>query len=210
MAVIVAGHSCRPLLLFWSIWSSLIDDTKTNQPLRTFSKFSDVAYSGSVRADGKLVCAGDRTGQVSVFEVNGNQSKLRWFKGHKAPVQSALWSRDGTRVFSCSDDATVRLWELSTGAQVSAFSGHGDYIRCAAASPASEQVWASGSYDHTVRLWDMRQGGGGPSSSSSSSATKRKSPCALMVDHGKPVESVLFMPGGGVMLTAGGTEVKAW
>ena len=53
---------------------------------------------------------------------------------------------------------------------------------------------ASGSYDHTVRLFDRRQPDGSTS----------------CFDHGCPVESVVFFPSGTILASAGGHEVKIW
>ena len=181
-------------------------DCKTNQPRRTFTRFKDVAYSGCLRHDGGLIGAGDGTGLISVFEMDGSRSRLRSFSGHEPlPVRAVRWSWDGTQLFSGGDDSTVRLWDLSTGSQLLAFSGHTDHVRCAAPSPShGESVWATGSYDHTVRIWDLR------ASTSSLSASSSSRPCALAVNHGAPVESVLFLPGGSMLITAGGDEIRAW
>ncbi len=65
--------------------------------------------------------------------------------------------------------------------------GHADYVRAACVSPVSVETWATGSYDHTVKLWDVRAGGGGSGS---------KAPCTLSIDHGAPVESLAFLPSG--------------
>ena len=54
------------------------------------------------------------------------------------------------------------------------------------ASPASGDLVLSGSYDHTLRLWDLR----------SQSAI-------LELDHGAPVEAILMFPSGGTCLSAG-------
>lgn len=33
---------------------------------------------------------------------------------------------------------------------------------------------------------------------------------AFSVDHRSPIESLLFLPTGGIFVSAGGTEVKVW
>lgn len=71
--------------------------------------------------------------------------------------------------------------------------GHADYVRALAASPSSPDTWISGSYDHTVKMWDTRQPKGN----------------VLELSHGAPVEACLFLPGGGLCVSAGGNEVKA-
>lgn len=65
-------------------------------------------------------------------------------------------------------------------------------MRAVAASPSSPDTWISGSYDHTVRMWDTRQPKGS----------------VLELSHGAPVEACLFLPGGGLCVSAGGNEVK--
>jgi WD40 repeat protein len=44
--------------------------------------------------------------------------------GHNDWVYSLAFSPDGTRLASGSWDGEVRLWEVSTGKQLSAFSPH--------------------------------------------------------------------------------------
>ncbi len=68
-----------------------------------------------------------------------------------------------------------------------------DYVRSVLPSPTSNDLILSGSYDHTLRLWDLR---------SESSA--------MEMDHGAPVESILMFPSGGTCLSAGGHVVKIW
>ncbi len=65
-----------------------------------------------------------------------------------------------------------------------------DYIRAGCASALSSSLVASGSYDHTVRLWDQRKGSGAEQQ-------------VLCVDHGSPVEAVAFMPNESLLVSAG-------
>ena len=97
-------------------------------------------------------------------------------------------------MLSASDDKTVRWWDLATEQHLACLRGHTDYVRCASVSPASRDLWATGSYDHTVRLWDMRTGEGA---------------ATMSVDHGAP-RNVLLLPGGGLMVSAGGNTLKVW
>jgi len=92
---------------------------------------------------------------------------------------------------SASDDCTVRCWDLSTTEQITLLKGHEDHIRCGTAH--SSDVWVTGSYDHKVRLWDIRTG-----------------EAINVLDHGAPVESVLVYPGGSIVVSAGGPTVKIW
>ncbi len=103
------------------------------------------------------------------------------------------FSADGHHVFSGGDDGAVRHWDLSTESEVSAWTEHSDFVRCGAAAPGAPHLFLTGGYDHAVRLWDARAG---------------KS--VLTVDHGAPVESIVWFPGASAFATAGGTAVKIW
>lgn len=171
--------------------------TVTNEIVKTFSRFRDVVYSGTFRSDGKLIVVGGESAQVNVLDI-GTRAILRTFKGHTGPIRSTRFSSDNVHVLSCSDDKTVRYWDLPTGKPLALMGEHTDYVRTCAASPSSSSVWATGSYDHTVKLWDVRQ----------ADQTTYKS--TLSLDHGAPVEACVFMPGGGLVMSAGGNVVKVW
>ncbi|CAM9281559.1 unnamed protein product [Scytosiphon promiscuus] len=165
----------------------------TGRQVRSVGRFDHVAYSAQLRSDGKLMGTGDHTGTVKVIDVK-TKGILRAFREHKAPTRAVRWSCDGLRLASGSDDKTLRLWDLPTSTAVQVREGHTDYVRALAASPSSADTWISGSYDHTVRMWDTRQPKGN----------------VLELSHGAPVEACLFLPGGGLCVSAGGNEVKVW
>ncbi|KAL4095407.1 hypothetical protein PRIC1_008781 [Phytophthora ramorum] len=171
--------------------------TRTNEIVKTFSRFRDVVYSGTFRSDGKLIVAGGESPHVQVLDIN-TRAILRSFKGHSAAIRSTRFSADNVHVISCSDDKTARYWDLPTGKPLALLGEHSDYVRSSAASPSSQNVWVTGSYDHTVKLWDLR----------TSDQTVSKSTMSL--DHGAPVETCMIMPGGSLMLSAGGNTVKVW
>ena len=52
----------------------------------------------------------------------------------------------------------------------------------------------SGSYDHTVKLWDKRQ----------------PDKFTTNFDHGCPVESICLLPNGSLLASAGGHEIRIW
>ncbi|MCO5591550.1 hypothetical protein L7F22_045536 [Adiantum nelumboides] len=168
-------------------------DGQTCKVKKTISRFSDVAYSGVFRPDGQLVVAGGEMGVIQVFDIN-SRLVLRQLKGHSRAVHWVKYSpSDKLHVLSGSDDRTVRWWDVVTGSEVLKLEGHADYVRSGSANPCSGDVWATGSYDHTVNLWDLRT-----------------SNVVLTLQHGKPLEDVLFFPSGGLMATAGGNAVKIW
>ena len=127
---------------------------------RAITKFKDLALSGSFRRDGRLLVAGGVRPLLQIFDL-GSRAVLRTLAGHTAAVHVARFAADGTHLFSSADDCSVRHWDMSAEVCTAALpAAHGDYARCGQASAASPALFVSGSYDHSVRLWDFRAGGG--------------------------------------------------
>ncbi|KAG2065808.1 WD40 repeat-like protein, partial [Suillus decipiens] len=71
---------------------------------------------------------------------------------------SVSFSPDGTRIVSCSQDSTVRVWDAATGLPLGEpFRGHTDSVRSVSFSPDGSRI-VSGSRDSTVRMWDAAMG----------------------------------------------------
>jgi WD40 repeat protein len=79
------------------------------------------------------------------------------FQGHTDAVNSAVFSSDGRRVLTASDDGTARLWEAESGRLVATFQGHTDSVNSAAFSPDGRRVLTA-SADNTARLWETESG----------------------------------------------------
>ena len=62
-----------------------------------------------------------------------------------------IFSPDGSRVLSGSDDTTLKLWVAGTGQLIRTFRDHSGIVNSVAFSPDGERV-LSGSDDTTVKL----------------------------------------------------------
>ncbi|THH15492.1 hypothetical protein EW146_g4995 [Bondarzewia mesenterica] len=168
---------------------------RTQKITKTISRFNDVARSGCIRADGKLLVAGDDSGLIQV-------AILRTLDSHKQPVHVTKFSAlDQTQVLSCSDDTTVRLWDVPSQSTISVFDSHTDYVRSGQVSSTDPHLILTGSYDGTVRLFDTRTGNCELLMGSSTSDTNRGT---------APVEQVLMFPSGTIALSAAGSILRVW
>ena len=163
-----------------------------NSVYKTLSKFRETALGGKFRNDGKLLCVGGDDGSVKIFDVS-SKTLLRTLTGHTnaTHVSHFLGSKE---IVTFSDDKTVRLWDMSTEEEIFQFKGHTDYVRAGCISPLSTDMVMSGSYDHSVHIWDRRTG---------------DKPIHSFM-HGCPVEAVMALPNGTIVITASGNEIKIW
>ncbi|XP_073706862.1 U3 small nucleolar RNA-associated protein 15 homolog [Garra rufa] len=164
----------------------------SQEPIQSFTRFRDTAYGGTFRGDGKLLVAGSEEGLIRLFDVSGRVA-LRQFRGHTKAVHVTSFLSDGLRVVSGSDDLSCRVWDVPSGAELCSFTEHTDYIRALAPSKLNPDLFVTGSYDHTVKVFDMRSG----------SST-------MTMQHGHPVECVLLYPSEALLVSTGGRYVKIW
>ncbi|KAF4125780.1 U3 small nucleolar RNA-associated protein 15 [Geosmithia morbida] len=171
-----------------------IYSNRTRKLLKTITRFGDVAHSGDIRRDGRILVAGDDTGRIQVFDV-GSRAILKTWATHKQPVWTTKFSpTEPTTLLSASDDRTVRLWDLPSGEPTTTLVGHQDYVRCAGFMPGTmSSMVISGSYDSTVKLWDPRAG---------------SNAAVMTFKHAAPVEDVLSLPSGTTVMAAAGSTVS--
>ena len=103
----------------------------------------------------KLAC-GTLSGDIRVYDVNSGALVLGPIE--EGWLASVVWSRDGSRLFSCSWDKTIRCWNSVTGEQIGQpWTGHIDGIYSLALSPDGA-ILASASLDRTIRFWETTTG----------------------------------------------------
>ena len=81
------------------------------------------------------------------------------FRDHQSDIFSIAISPCGTLLASASKDTTVRLWDVSTGTELSHLvRQHRLPVRCVTFSHDGKRI-VTGSHDVTVRVWDVESVG---------------------------------------------------
>ncbi|NER78605.1 MAG: protein kinase [Leptolyngbya sp. SIO1D8] len=82
---------------------------------------------------------------------------LQTFPAHQNSINALKLLSDRRRFISASADATIRLWDLSTGAVLQTYEGHNTFVNAIALSP-DEKVLYSGGADGAIYQWDLATG----------------------------------------------------
>ena len=84
-------------------------------------------------------------------------SSSRCFPATAIVSISAVFSPDGRRILTASDDQTARIWDAASGEQLTVLSGHDEGVLGAAFSPDGRRI-VTASQDGTARTWDAATG----------------------------------------------------
>ncbi|ESN93260.1 hypothetical protein HELRODRAFT_115778 [Helobdella robusta] len=99
----------------------------------------------------------DHGGFIKYWQSNMKYVKM--YQIHKEAVRGLSFCPSDQKYASCSDDATVRIWDFLRGEEERILRGHGADVRCIDWHPYMGLL-ASGSRDaqQPVKLWDPRTG----------------------------------------------------
>ncbi|MEH2335965.1 WD40 repeat domain-containing protein [Nostoc sp.] len=89
--------------------------------------------------------------QVASEKLN---PEVQTLVGHEGRVWAIAFHPNGQILASCSEDYTIRLWDVATGNWLCVWQAHDRWLRSVAFSPDG-QLLAS-SCDNTIKLWDVK------------------------------------------------------
>ncbi|CAK5052385.1 unnamed protein product [Meloidogyne enterolobii] len=105
-----------------------------------------------------FLAAGSWDNTCRIWEINENgQSEPKAMQDLGAPVLSVDWFEDSSKVFITCCDKSVRLWDLQSNSVV-VVGQHDDCVKsCHWVTASNYQCLMTGSWDRSLRFWDMRQ-----------------------------------------------------
>ncbi|KAJ2470952.1 Histone acetyltransferase type B subunit 2 [Coemansia sp. RSA 2322] len=121
-----------------------------------------MAWNG--KSEGRLLSASEDT-TVCLWDIQGvtrerqSLEPLTVFRGHTAFVEDVAWHAMHADIFaSVGDDRRLLMWDTRKPSThpVQDVMAHESEVNCVAFNPRSDFIFATGSSDATIGLWDMR------------------------------------------------------
>lgn len=145
---------------------------------------------------GRLLATASLDGTVALLSPS-SLAAIATLRGHTHGVSDLSWSTDSFYLCSASDDRTLRIWDIRSVLSgpkpadpavdrcIRVLKGHTNFVFSANFNPQTSSQVASGGFDCTVRIWDVKTGR-----------------CNRAIDaHSDPVTSVHFIRDGSIIVS---------
>ncbi len=177
-------------------------DATTGRELNTLAGSNGIVQSVAYSPDGKRLAGAIRNGSIIIWDAASGQKSLS-IQANQDHSIAVAFSPDGrTLATGGSDDARVsdkpiygaKLWDATSGKQLSTFVGHASRILAVAFSPDGKLL-ATSSSDRMVKLWNVETG----------------QELATLKGHQSDVWTLAFSPDG-KLLASGGNDrsIRFW
>jgi WD40 repeat protein len=143
------------------VWD--LDDGRPGRPLGTMD---GEVRAVTVSADGAVVAATSKSGQVSQWDLATGEP-VTWTdpgRGHSGDVRAVAYSQDGSLLATGGADGLVLLRQPATGQERHVLTGHRDWVDAVAFSPDGSLLVTAGgrtehrSVDSRILVWDTGTG----------------------------------------------------
>ncbi|KAF2140338.1 glycoside hydrolase family 1 protein [Aplosporella prunicola CBS 121167] len=101
--------------------------------------------------DGTMLATTGKDQRINVYDTNNYQRRFT-LEDHENGVCYLAWSPDDTRLVSCSQDNSARLWDMTTGELLKSLDQAFDYPVTSAAWAPNGETFVTGSQDTAAGL----------------------------------------------------------
>ncbi|KAL6481810.1 hypothetical protein MHYP_G00098900 [Metynnis hypsauchen] len=165
-----------------------------NSAVKLWSLRARKLKAGPHRADVAKIRLACDVLEEEADEEDSSGSEIKTLRAHCGPVYRTAFLTDSSGLLSCSEDSTVRYWDLNSFTNASLYCGHAYPVWDVDVSPCS-LYFCTASQDRTARLWTFQ----------------RTYPLRVYAGHLADVDCVKFHPNSNYIAT-GSTDktVRLW
>ncbi|ETO07728.1 G-protein beta WD-40 repeats containing protein [Reticulomyxa filosa] len=128
-------------------------ESYTNNRLNTINNYQ--YFINIQRVDGTKLVASFYDNTIGILDLKLKTIQL--LGKHSDWVNDVQFSSDDNIIVSCSNDKTIRLWNVNSVEEPIICKGHTSIVLSCQFSPNDNTI-LSGSWDQTIRLWDVKSG----------------------------------------------------
>lgn len=152
----IAAHPTLPYLVSGAVDGSvLVSDVEDPARSRALGDHGGFVWSVAMDAVGSRLASGSKDKTVRVWDLRSGHC-LSTLTGHEDQVMAVTWNAAGSHIASGAIDGTVHVWnpEEWSRTQRPCWSAkeHTEGVSALASHP-TDDLFASGSEDRTVRIW---------------------------------------------------------
>lgn len=131
-------------------------DLKTGEKRKSIRSEFDWFDNAIFSSDNKKIVSAAKN-KLQVWDIKiGKELRNVDLVGHSSFITNIIFSHDGKTVVSCSNDKTVRTWDVNTGIPQLTFAGKSEY-KLVALSPSGKKI-ITYSEDKKLIQWDLISG----------------------------------------------------
>lgn len=148
--IIIMCKETTILILDW--------ETKTAEPRPIEEEHTITSFSLS--RDEKFLLVDLSNEEIHLWSIASTPTLVKKYQGHKRSrfvIRSCFGGFEQSFVASGSEDSQVYIWHKQTGDLVQSLAGHSGAVNCVSWNPANPYMLASGSDDHTIRIWGLNR-----------------------------------------------------
>jgi WD40 repeat protein/tRNA A-37 threonylcarbamoyl transferase component Bud32 len=135
----------------------------TGEKVARLSGHTAVAECATFSPDGKLLASGGKTGEIKLWDAATGQELITLYSPNHNLIWSLAFSPDGKYLVAAEGGLealvietghVLTVWDVSSRQLLKTLAGHSSDVRAIAFSPDGKLL-ASGSFDDTIKLWDV-------------------------------------------------------
>ena len=101
------------------------------------------------------MAVGNNVGHIYIYDMKEDKKVQTVNNLHFKQIRDLTFTADNAKIVSVADDFTIVVFDLIKFQKITSLSGHKGNINCVDAHPKDKSKILTGSYDRTVKVWDI-------------------------------------------------------